>query len=170
MKYYLCIKEKECKQVNWFINYTFYSGSASACTDNRIMYGAEFNLGQIYTNRNEEFREVVYDNHGTAHKVDDVREFLEDFDFVLDEEVNKIMERKGDKFHVDITPLSKRNGNVNYMITCRYTNMDGVTYYTQNINVSQYEGVIFGLKMMRKSDRITNLWRDVVRYHKNKIR
>lgn len=170
MKYYLCTKEKSTtRETNWFITYTFYSNYTDSQTHNQFAYGNEFTLGQIYTNRDKE-DDVVYDNNGIVHKLENVREFLEAFDFVIDEEVNKIVERKGDRFHVNITPLSKRDGNVNYLITCRYTHTDGVAHYTQNINKSQYDGVIFGLKMMRKSDRITNLWRDVVRYHKIEIR
>ena len=171
MKYYLCIKGKPDNQtVNWFITYTFYSNYADKQTNNQFAYGNEFTVGQIYSNRNEDFHDVVYDNNGNRCNIGDVREYLADFDFVIDERVNSLVQRKGERFSIDIAPLSKKDNNVNYLITCRYTHTNGITYYTQNINISQYEGAIFGLKMMRKNDRITNIWRDVVRYGKNKIK
>ena len=168
MKYYLCIKEKSSTgETNWFITYTFYSNYTDRQTHNQFAYGSEFTLGQIYTDRDSK-EDVVYDSNGIVHKLDEVREYLEDFDFMIDERINSLLQRKGERFHIDITPLSKKDDNVNYLITCKY-NHNGTTHYTQNINISQYEGAIFGLKMMRKSDRITGLWHDVVRYGKNKI-
>ena len=170
MKYYLCIKEKPDNQtVNWFITYTFYGSYTDKQTQNQFAYGNDFTVGQIYNNRGGN-EHVVFDNNGNIHKIEDVREFLEDFDFVLDERINSLLQRKGERFSIDIAPLSKKDDNVNYLITCRYTHTNGTTHYTQNIDVSQYEGAIFGLKMMRKSDRIKNLWRDVVRYGKKKIK
>lgn len=163
MKYYLCTKEKpnNALETNWFITYTFYDGYTQS---NNLVYSADFTLGQIYSNRNQDFRDVVYDNNGVAHNVDEVREYLEDFDFVIDERINSLLQRKGERFGIDIAPISKKDDNVHYLITCRYTHTNGITCYTQNINISQYEGAIFGLKMMRKSDRITDLWRNVIHY------
>lgn len=177
MKYYLCIKEKEEQNTNWFINYTFYSNSSSTTNGHHSCFLEEFSLGHFYNNRDANDN-VVFDNNGNLHNIDDVREYLEDFDFVIDERVSKIienkkkrlkLENKEDDFNVSICPFSKVSNDIRYLITCRYTH-NGSVHVIQNMNVSQYDGVIVGLRMMRKSDNITRLWQKVLHNHIKTLR
>lgn len=172
MKYYVCIKEVEgnIPVQNWFITYTFYSGSnGSTGTYNqlntRLFY--KNSIYKVYEKgaNNEAF---IVDNVGNHHKLEDLKNNFRGVKVEIDEETEKLIEKKG-RDNIFITPTEINDeGEVLYLISCRAI-IKGIACWSQRINASIYDGIINCFREIRKGSDNTQLWYDVVRFHKKTI-
>ena len=166
MKYYLCINEieekKENSDVNWFIHYTFSASNSSGYYDyNEKQYG--FRKNHIYhtTSYSDDY---IVDDNGKSHKVlSVVPKYFVPFEFVVDERIKKIQEKKKDDL-IEITPsYIDLNGEIKYHIVCE-AKVGSRRTISQVFDTSQYDGVIRCYKRMRVMSPMYRLWYNVIKY------
>lgn len=165
MKYYLCINEieekKENSDVNWFIQYTFSTSNSSGYCNcyNEKQYGFRKNYIYHTTSYSDDY---IVDDNGKSHKVlSVVPKYFVPFEFVVDERIKKIQEKKKED-KITIIPYSIEGHKVWYNIIC-----ETKVACSQTFDTSQYDGVIWCYKRIRAMSPMYGLWRDILRYNKH---
>jgi hypothetical protein len=171
MKYYLCIKDVPSgsnDDITAFIAIAFSNKMVNA-KDIDGMYGTRYSFakGYIYHTSPLDSRFIVDGNH-RSHKLSDIEQYFEEFKLEIDEEAQKIIDKK-DNDVIQIEPLYlNTNGLITYSIECiHYDDDNNIRRIETSINTSQAEGIIRCYQKIRLRTWQTLNWKEIIHRHIN---
>jgi hypothetical protein len=171
MKYYLCIKDVPSgsnDDITAFIAIAFSNKMVNA-KDIDGMYGTRYSFakGYIYHTSPLDSRFIVDGNH-RSHKLSDIEQYFEEFKLEIDEEAQKIIDKK-DNDVIQIEPLYlNTNGLITYSIECVYQGKNECKRETA-ISTSQVDGIIQCYKKIRRRTNQTLNWKAILHRHVRKF-
>jgi hypothetical protein len=173
MKYYLCIKDVPSgsnDDITAFIAIAFKNKMINA-KDIDGMYGTRYSFakGYIYHTSPLASRFIVDGNH-RSHKLSDIEQYFEEFKLEIDEEAQKIIDKK-DNDVIQIEPLYlNTNGLITYAIECiHYDDSGNARRLETSINTSQVDGIIQCYKKIRRRTNQTLNWKAILHRHVRKF-
>lgn len=169
MKYYLCIEDvlsSSNDDINAFIAIAFNNKIINA-KDIDGMYGTRyyFSKGYIYHTSSLDSRFIIDGDH-KSHKLSDIEQYFEEFKLEIDEEAQKIIDKK-DNDVIQIEPLYlNTNGLITYSIECiNYDDNNNIRGIEKSISTSQAEGIIRCYQRMRLRTCQTKNWKEIIHRH-----
>lgn len=163
IKYFKCIKTPEDKEnnTNMFISYTFYSSSNSnGYTTSYSNNSPLLTLGGIYhTDYNNS--NYIFDDASISQKLDDVMQYLEPFEWSIDELSQKVINNKnGDE--INICPMRQTDKYTSYLITVSTITKSGRKLITQTFTTSIYNGLIECYRRLRTRNDNYNMFYSLI--------
>ena len=104
--------------------------------------------------------------HRNEIKLSDIEQYFEEFKLEIDEEAQKIIDKK-DNDVIQIEPLYfNTNGSITYSIECiHYDDNNNIRRIETSVDTSQAEGIIRCYQKMRLRTWQTQNWKEIIHRH-----
>lgn len=169
MKYYLCIENvpsSDNRDITAFIAFAFSKNPNDI--DKMLGNRFDFGKGYIYHTSYCDDRYII-DGNKRSHKLLGLERYFEEFKLEIEEEAQKIIDKKKNDL-IEIEPLYKNdNGVPVYSIECVYQGEDDITRRKEStVSTSQVDGIIECYKKIRRRCNQALKWKAIL--HRNSRR
>ena len=164
MKYYLCIKDvpsSDNRDITAFIAFAFSKNPNHI--DKLLGNRFDFGKGYIYHTSHYDDRYII-DGNKRSHKLLGLEGYFEEFKLEIEEEAQKIIDKKKNDL-IEIEPLYKNeNGVPVYSIDCSCQGKNECKRETA-ISTSQVDGIIECYKKIRRRTNQALNWKAILHRH-----